>query len=1370
MASFAAGDWLWLDSTEDSWIPVRAVAAFKAGEAGQAEAEDGSAVSIDAKASSFCHLMDDQSLGELEDMTQFNDLSEGPLLHNLRKRYGKDGIYTWVGSILVAVNPFQVLPNCYTPENLARYVRSDGGKGLPPHCYSIASMAHTALVRDRRSQAICISGESGAGKTESMKLMLQFLAEASGRASGAAGKRPSVVGAGELSVEQQILQTNPVTEAFGNAKTLRNNNSSRFGKWTTLSFTPGGRITAAAITNYLLEKSRVSWQADGERGYHAFYQLLAHCHDDAALCADLRLGAAVCDDWRYVNMSSAHEVPGIDDKRDYDDVATALRALSFSHDEGLSVWKVVAGLLHVGNVAFAAGPKDEATVADAAPLDTGSAVLGLDAAALREGLVSKNIGTRSIIRTELSAAQADDARDAFAKAAFSRLFDFLILKINAALSGIGGGASGGLAVGVLDIFGFEFFEVNSFEQLCINYCNEKLQFHFNDHIFSQEAAEYTREGVDLAMVEFKNNGPTLELLEHKRSGVFAMLDEECVVPRGSDGGYLSKLFKAHEKHANFERCKPKEAQARTSFAVIHYAARVKYGTTGFLEKNRDRLLDGLVLCGGASTDAVVASLFAADAKELGSGKKSKKVKTLGANFRGQLRDLVDALNACEPHFVRCIKPNSVKQPRVFTAPMVQSQMRCAGVLEVCKIRRAGFPFRSKFADFERRYHYIDVAAKGCPSLVAGLEKQRILLSGEWALGKTKVFLRAAARDKLEAARERALEKIMLHAQACGRRYLARCRLCTWLRLTRKLAAAVASCDVEACEDALRDWYLLPHGGKHLAVYARGLAFKEESKALQAIIGECRSAMDRRDVAALDASVAKLKAAGNASLASVLEAAEALCHRLTHEPEVRAALVAAARAEDAAALKAALDEARAMGMAGPEVDAAAAAAAKVEERADVVSQLRALAAAGGASAKELGALLKRAQELDAPAADVAGAAALLASLQKQLEIVNRAPGALDRARDSRDLAELRALLRDAAAAGVPAADLRDCADFVAAVEREVEALAALDAATKQASSFSKPLETRRDGLAAALDGAAACESAAAADALEAASKILARLDEELACVRDVEAAVAGDGDLGDRIAALAAALEGAEEVYHGDPPPRVSAAAKTLAKWEGERATLERLAAEERDAEAKRQRLADLDAKLAAATSSDAAHDAAYAESLKRLLSAAADEGLASANATAAKSKLDYVLQKLAAAARCADALGAVEHGDAALAADELRAAERACLAAGFDGPELGDVRAALAACEDRGRGARPPLADAVVADADGDAASRAPSPRPSPAAAATRRSSPRPRPTGRRGTTRASLDRCEDLAHVVRRELAARRDLAEAADAATRIS
>ncbi|KAH8062087.1 hypothetical protein JL720_13292 [Aureococcus anophagefferens] len=1254
MASFAAGDWLWLDSTEDSWIPVRAVAAFKAGEAGQAEAEDGSA---------------------------FNDLSEGPLLHNLRKRYGKDGIYTWVGSILVAVNPFQVLPNCYTPENLARYVRS---------------------------QAICISGESGAGKTESMKLMLQFLAEASGRASGAAGKRPSVVGAGELSVEQQILQTNP---------------------------------------------------ADGERGYHAFYQLLAHCHDDAALCADLRLGAAVCDDWRYVNMSSAHEVPGIDDKRDYDDVATALRALNFSDDEGLSVWKLVAGLLHVGNVAFAAGPKDEATVADAAPLETGSAVLGLDAAALREGLISKNIGTRSIIRTELSAAQADDARDAFAKAAFSRLFDFLILKINAALSGIGGGASGGLAVGVLDIFGFEFFEVNSFEQLCINYCNEKLQFHFNDHIFSQEAAEYTREGVDLAMVEFKNNGPTLELLEHKRSGVFAMLDEECVVPRGSDGGYLSKLFKAHEKHANFERCKPKEAQARTSFAVIHYAARVKYGTTGFLEKNRDRLLDGLVLCGGASTDAVVASLFAADAKELGSGKKSKKVKTLGANFRGQLRDLVDALNACEPHFVRCIKPNSVKRPRVFTAPMVQSQMRCAGVLEVCKIRRAGFPFRSKFADFERRYHYIDVAAKGCPSLVAGLEKQRILVSGEWALGKTKVFLRAAARDKLEAARERALEKIMLHAQACGRRYLARCRLCTWLRLTRKLAAAVASCDVEACEDALRDWYLLPHGGKHLAVCARGLAFKEESKALQAIIGECRSAMDRRDVAALDASVAKLKAAGNASLASVLEAAEALCHRLKHEPEVRAALVAAARAEDAAALEAALDDARAMGMAGPEVDAAAR-RGQVEERADV----------------------------------------------KQLEIVNRAPGALDRARDSRDLAELRALLRDAAAAGVPAADLRDCADFVAAVEREVEALAALDAATKQASSFSKPLETRRDGLAAALDGAAACERGGAG----------ARGG----------AAVAGDGDLGDRIAALAAALEGAEDVYHGDPPPRVSAAAKTLAKWEGERATLERLAAEERDAEAKRQRLADLDAKLAAATSSDAAHDAAYAESLKQLLSAAADEGLASANATAAKSKLDYVLQKLAAAARCADALGAVEHGDAALAADELRAAERACLAAGFDGPELGDVRAALAACEDRGRGRdlrarrrrrrrpdggvqeRPrrgrrlrPLRrgarrqgrglreEAAVAEAR-----RAPGPRrrrrspPSSTpsarwsatsrgrwrawtARATRtRSRPRRRSSG--GVARAarekndapSLDRCEDLAHVVRRELAARRDLAEAAD------
>ncbi|KAH8064510.1 hypothetical protein JL722_1386 [Aureococcus anophagefferens] len=695
-----------------------------------------------------------------------------------------------------------------------------------------------------------------------------------------------------------------------------------------------------------------------------------------------------------------------------------------------------------------------------------------------------------------------------------------------------------------------------------------------------------------------------------------MLDEECVVPRGSDGGYLSKLFKAHEKHANFERCKPKEAQARTSFAVIHYAARVKYGTTGFLEKNRDRLLDGLVLCGGASTDAVVASLFAADAKELGSGKKSKKVKTLGANFRGQLRDLVDALNACEPHFVRCIKPNSVKRPRVFTAPMVQSQMRCAGVLEVCKIRRAGFPFRSKFADFERRYHYIDVAAKGCPSLVAGLEKQRILLSGEWALGKTRSSSGPRRDNKLEAAGARWKD----HAPRAGLRP-------ALPRALPALHVAPAHAEAGRGRRVLRRRGLRGRAPRLVPPAARrqaprglraGLAFKEESKALQAIIGECRSAMDRRDVAALDASVAKLKAAGNASLASVLEAA-ALCHRLKHEPEVRAALVAAARAEDAAALKAALDEARAMGMAGPAPGARG---------------------RGRRERQELGALLKRAQELDAPAADVAGAAALLASLQKQLEIVNRAPGALDRARDSRDLAELRALLRDAAAAGVPAADLRDCADFVAAVEREVEALAALDAATKQASSFSKPLETRRDGLAAALDGAAACERRRR---FEAASKILARLDEELACVRDVEAAVAGDGDLGDRIAALAAALEGAEDVYHGTRRRGVS---------RGE----------------------------------DAGQAEAYGKKVDRL--AAAVEGLKKA------------------AARATSALNGVPPSRA-----------------GAPGPRARRGRA-------RGRGG-------------------------------ARRGRRRARPAK---NDAPSLDRCEDLAHVVRRELAARRDLAEAAD------
>jgi myosin heavy subunit len=550
-------------------------------------------VQVTAKESPNCIPLDEASLKIYDNMIKMNDLNEPTLLHNLRQRFLKDDIYTYVSSILVAANPFKLLP-IYTPDVMEKY--KDGkGRDAPPHIYAISDNAYRALMETFKDQAVVISGESGAGKTETMKLVLQFLADVSGRAQKQATQGDKQT----ESLEQQILKSNPVMEAFGNAKTTRNNNSSRFGKWTEIKFNKFGAIIGGSIINYLLEKSRIPWQAQQERNYHIFYQLIAGGEVDLAMKKQFKLKDA--EEFHYMNQSGVTTVDSINDEKDWLEMSGAMDVLNMSKEEKDDVFRTVAGILHLGDVLFDKDPKgSEETDSKVKSVDTlklAAELFQVDYELFAKSLCFKKItrpGSKSITYARYSIAKACDARDATSKAVYGKMFDYLIQMVNRALVGIGGVVVDSskekiYTIGVLDIFGFESFPTNSFEQLCINYCNEKLQFHFNEYIFKIEQAEYASEGVPVDMIEFKDNQPTLDMLEDKKGGIFAMVDEEISVPKGSDEGLVKKIIIKHEKHPNFAKPKPTDLNSKMVFIVIHYAGAVPYNVTNFLEKDRDAL-------------------------------------------------------------------------------------------------------------------------------------------------------------------------------------------------------------------------------------------------------------------------------------------------------------------------------------------------------------------------------------------------------------------------------------------------------------------------------------------------------------------------------------------------------------------------------------------------------------------------------------------------------------------------------------------------------------------------------------------------------------------------------------------------------------
>ncbi|KAG5403473.1 hypothetical protein IGI04_009592 [Brassica rapa subsp. trilocularis] len=690
--------------------------------------------------------------GGVDDMTKLSYLHEPGVLNNLAMRYELNEIYTYTGNILIAVNPFQRLPHLYDTHMMEQYKGAGFGE-LSPHVFAIAEVAYRAMINEGKSNSILVSGESGAGKTETTKMLMRYLAYLGGR-SGVEGR----------TVEQQVLESNPVLEAFGNAKTLRNNNSSRFGKFVELQFDKSGRISGAAVRTYLLERSRVCQISDPERNYHCFYMLCAAPPEERE---KFKLGDPKS--FHYLNQSKCYKLDGVDDTEEYLATRRAMDVVGISEEEQDAIFRVVAAILHLGNVEFAKGKEIDSSVLkddkSRFHLDATAELLRCDAKSLEDALIKRVMVTpEEVITRTLDPDSATGSRDALAKTIYSRLFDWLVDKIN---NSIGQDPNSKTIIGVLDIYGFESFKINSFEQFCINFTNEKLQQHFNQHVFKMEQEDYTKEEINWSYIEFVDNKDVLELIEKKPGGVIALLDEACMFPKSTHETFAQKLYQTFKNSKRFT--KPK--LSRTSFAISHYAGEVTYQADLFLDKNKDYVVaehqDLLI----ASSDTFVAGLFPRLAEETSS---KTKFSSIGSRFKLQLQSLMETLNSTEPHYIRCVKPNNVLKPAIFENVNVIQQLRCGGVLEAIRISCAGYPTKRTFYEFLNRFgvlapevlegNYDDKVA--CRMLL-----DKIGLKG-YELGKTKVFLRAGQMAELDARRAEVLGNAARKIQMQIRTYIA----------------------------------------------------------------------------------------------------------------------------------------------------------------------------------------------------------------------------------------------------------------------------------------------------------------------------------------------------------------------------------------------------------------------------------------------------------------------------------------------------------------------------------------------------------------------------------------------------------------------
>ncbi|KAI0552455.1 P-loop containing nucleoside triphosphate hydrolase protein [Xylaria curta] len=738
------------------------------------QCDDGSQREVDSES---VDKVNPAKFDKANDMAELTHLNEASVVHNLHMRYQSDLIYTYSGLFLVTVNPYCPLP-IYTNEYINMY-KGRSREDTKPHIFAMADEAFRNLVNEGENQSILVTGESGAGKTENTKKVIQYLA-------AVAHSESPVKNRGQHSVlSQQILRANPILESFGNAQTVRNNNSSRFGKFIRIEFTPNGSIAGAFIDWYLLEKSRVVRINPQERNYHIFYQLLAGA-DDRMRREFLLNGLGIGD---FVYTRDGHDtIVGVSDIDEWHSLLESFHVMGFTDEAQITILRTVAAVLHLGNISVV----KESRMADQARLAPDAKeiaarvckLLGIPLDPFLQGLLHPKVKAgREWVEKVQTPEQVRLGIDALAKGIYERGFGDLVTRINHQFDRNGMSLDESHFIGVLDIAGFEIFEENSFEQLCINYTNEKLQQFFNHHMFVLEQEEYAREQIEWKFIDFgRDLQPTIDLIELSNPiGIFSCLDEDSVMPKATDRSFTEKLNSLWDKKST--KYRPSRPSPRHGFILTHYAAEVEYSTEGWLEKNKDPLNDNITRLLAASTDKHIANLFAdcADADEVNGNTRSRVKKglfrTVAQRHKEQLSSLMTQLHSTHPHFVRCILPNHKKRPKQFHAPLVLDQLRCNGVLEGIRIARTGFPNRLAFREFRQRYEVLcrDIPknySEGQAAASLMLDKLGVDKS-LFRVGLTKVFFRAGVLAELEERRDALITEIMSRFQSVARGYIQR---------------------------------------------------------------------------------------------------------------------------------------------------------------------------------------------------------------------------------------------------------------------------------------------------------------------------------------------------------------------------------------------------------------------------------------------------------------------------------------------------------------------------------------------------------------------------------------------------------------------
>nr|CAB3264150.1 unconventional myosin-X [Phallusia mammillata] len=703
------------------------------------------------------------------DMAKMTELNQASILCNLNTRYQNNDIYTYIGSILISVNPYKRLHDLYSDQVLTKYKNKDLGDE-PPHVYAISNECYTCMWKREENQCVLISGESGAGKTETTKFMLSYLSHV----SKASGKTEPSKENGR-SIEQSILESSPLLEALGNAKTVYNNNSSRFGKFIQLLFSEAGQIKGARITDYLLEKHRVVRQNPGERNYHIFYQLVRGLSQDEREKLHLREPS----EYHYLNQSGCDSDPTLDDVKDWEQFEQSLVTIGFKDGQREDMKSVLAGILQLGNVAFANAGGAQVVEMDGKAIlpprslpvvDQTSQLLGIDSERLEAVMKEKTMKLRGEnITSPQSVDQACDSRDSLSMALYSQLFRWIISRVNHRIKG----PDDFHFIGILDIFGFENFAVNRFEQFCINFANEKLQEFFNRHIFSLEQIEYNKEGIDWCDVQWSDNSECLDLVE-KNLGLISLINEESRFPKGTDKSLLQKLHSQHAKNAFY--VKPRVTGNK--FGIKHYAGEVLYDIDGFLEKNRDTFRDDLLGLLKDSSCDLIYDMFEkvrGNSEDSGKARKKQSAVTASGHFKKSLHALMERLSSASPFFVRCVKPNLEKVPENFNPGIVLNQLRYSGMLETVRVRKAGFPVRRPYKDFLDRYGMICALASDKEPRDHSKEvlNQVDPEGTNWRLGHTKAFVKEILEQKLEKARFEKVSGAVIIIQSVMRAVAAR---------------------------------------------------------------------------------------------------------------------------------------------------------------------------------------------------------------------------------------------------------------------------------------------------------------------------------------------------------------------------------------------------------------------------------------------------------------------------------------------------------------------------------------------------------------------------------------------------------------------